>query len=366
MGTLIIGGGIIGLLTARELALSGESVTVIDRSELGTESSWAGGGILSPLYPWRYSEAVNQLARWSQQHYKQIAQELINEGCTDPEWTQSGLLVLDPEDMPVAAQWAEQYGMECQQVDRVKAVELEPALGAESKQSLWFPDIAQIRNPRLVKSLREYCQQSGIGLVTGAEVTRLLQNKGIISGVQAADREYHAEKVVITSGAWSANLLREVGCDVDINPVRGQMLMYQGDPGQVQHMVLKNSHYVIPRRDGRILVGSTLENVGFDKATTDEGKAELIAFAEGLMPCFKTLPIERHWSGLRPGSPQGIPYISGIPGIEGLYLNSGHYRNGVILGPASARLMADIILKREPIMDPSLYGLERVKKQRNL
>jgi glycine oxidase len=366
METLIIGGGIIGLLTARELALAGESVTVIDRSELGTESSWAGGGIISPLYPWRYSSPVNQLARWSQQHYPGIAQELINQGCTDPEWTQSGLLVLDPTDMPVATQWAEQYGLECQRVDGVQAAELEPALAAESKQSLWFPGIAQIRNPRLVKSLREYCQQNGIGLVTGAEVSRLLQNNGAITGVQAGGREYRAEKVVITSGAWSANLLREVGLEVDINPVRGQMLMYRGKPGQVQHMVLKDSHYVIPRRDGRILVGSTLENVGFDKATTDEGKAELIAFAEALMPCFQTLPIERHWSGLRPGSPQGIPYISGIPGIGGLYLNSGHYRNVVILGPASARLMVDIILRREPIVNPAPYGLERVEKQRNL
>lgn len=366
MQTLIIGGGIIGLLTARELALAGESVTIIDRSELGTESSWAGGGILSPLYPWRYSASVNRLARWSQQHYPKIAQELINQGCTDPEWTLSGLLVLDPDDIGAATQWAGGYGLEYEQLAGEQARQLEPALGAESKQSLWFPGIAQIRNPRLVKSLREYCQQHAIGLVTGAEVTSLLQDSGSVVGVQAGGKDYPADRVVITSGAWSANLLREVGLDVEISPVRGQMLMYRGEPGQVQHMVLKDSHYVIPRRDGRILVGSTLEKVGFDKATTDAGRAELIAFAEGLMPSFRHLPIERHWSGLRPGSPEGIPYICSIPGLAGLYLNSGHYRNGVILGPASARLMADIILARDPIVDPGPYGLERAKKQRNL
>jgi len=124
---------------------------------------------------------------------------------------------------------------------------------------------------------------------------------------------------------------------------------------------LKDSHYVIPRRDGRILIGSTLEKVGFDKSTTEAGKAELIEFAETLMPCFSDLPIERQWSGLRPGSPQGIPYICSIPEFMGLYLNSGHYRNGLILGPASARLMADIVLEREQILDSAPYGLNRPK-----
>lgn len=361
MDILIIGGGIIGLLTARELAMAGESVTVIDKSELGTESSWAGGGILSPLYPWRYSAAVNQLAKWGQQYYPKLVQQLIDEGCTDPEWTQSGLLVLDPSDISEASAWAKGYGLDFHYVDNEQAMQLEPALGMQCEQSLWFPGIAQVRNPRFLKALQQSCQHHGITIVTGAEVNHLVRKNGHIAGAEANGATYRADKVVITSGAWSANLLKELGLEVEIDPVRGQMLMYRGEPGQVRHMVLKDSHYVIPRRDGRILIGSTLEKVGFDKSTTEAGKAELIEFAEVLMPCFAKLPIERQWSGLRPGSPQGIPYICCIPQFPGLYLNSGHYRNGVILGPASARLMADIVLEREQILDSTPYGLDRSK-----
>ena len=363
MDILIIGGGIIGLLTARELAMAGQSVTVIDKSALGTESSWAGGGILSPLYPWRYSAAVNQLAKWSQQYYPQLVQGLLDEGCLDPQLTQSGLLVLGSEDTDQACEWADGYGISVEILDARSTKQLVPGLAPESEQSLWFPTIAQIRNPRLLKSLIQSSHLHGVNIIDQAEVTRLDEQNGCIVGVEAGGRHYTADKIIITSGAWSAKLLNELNIEVAIRPVRGQMLMYRGEPGLLEHMILKGGHYVIPRRDGRILVGSTLEEVGFDKSTTEAGEEELVDFAEALMACFTHLPIERQWSGLRPGTPEGIPYICSIPEHPGLYLNSGHYRNGVILGPASARLMADIVLERETILSVSSYQLARAKPE---
>jgi len=360
MQILVIGGGLIGMLTARELAMAGEQVTLIEKAEIGTESSWAGGGILSPLYPWRYAEAVNQLAKWGQQHYPALVKELIAEGGVDPEWTQSGLLVLDTDDAARASDWATDYGLRLEKADSREIKALEPELVCESEHALWFPEIAQVRNPRFLKSLCHSCQHHGVEFLSHSAVTAFHHEHGRITGVRAGPDTLHADKVVVASGAWSARLLGELGQGVEISPVRGQMLMYRGSPGLVQHIVLTGGHYVIPRRDGRILAGSTLEtSTGFNKDTTEMGREELTAFAQALFPCLAKLPIERHWSGLRPGSPDGIPYICMVPGYKGLYINSGHYRNGVILGPASARLMADIMLEREPILDDRPYQIER-------
>jgi glycine oxidase len=136
------------------------------------------------------------------------------------------------------------------------------------------------------------------------------------------------------------------------------MILFLARPGQINHITLCQDRYVIPRRDGHVLLGSTLERTGFVKATTAEAKEELYRTAVEMFPILKRTPIEDHWAGLRPGSPSGIPYIGAYPGIEGLYLNAGHFRNGVVTGPASARLAADLMLGRVPIADPAPYALD--------
>jgi glycine oxidase len=133
------------------------------------------------------------------------------------------------------------------------------------------------------------------------------------------------------------------------------MILLRGQPGQVRRIVLDGGRYVIPRRDGRILVGSTLEHVGFDKTTTDSARSDLHAAALRLIPALADCELEHHWAGLRPGSPTGVPCIARHPDLTNLYINAGHYRNGVVLGPASARLLADILLERAPELDPEAY-----------
>jgi glycine oxidase len=143
----------------------------------------------------------------------------------------------------------------------------------------------------------------------------------------------------------------------DVHPVRGQMLLFKTKPGLIKRMVLEENRYVIPRRDGRVLFGSTIEEAGFDKSTTEQARTELSAIARERFPVLKDYPIEHHWAGLRPGSPAGVPYICRHPELENLYINAGHFRNGVVLGPASARLAADLIIGRKPVVDPVPYGL---------
>jgi len=359
METVVIGGGIIGLLTARELALAGHSVSIIDQGQIGAEASWAGGGILSPLYPWRYPEAVNHLAQWSQQHYPVLADELVQEGGMDPQWTQSGLLVLDQSEHAQALAWSQTYGLVCEQISEQNCQKLEPALQVPGQSALWFPELAQIRNPRLVKSLVESCARHGVQLRESTKVTRITLRGQRVTGVESSGGTLPADVVVVASGAWSARLLTSLGMTLPVRPVRGQMIMYRTTPGDIQHINLYQGHYLIPRQDGRVLVGSTLEEVDFDKSTTSDARDLLAEFACELFPFLHDQQIENQWAGLRPGSPSGIPYICDIPNMTGLYLNTGHYRNGVVLGLASARLLADMILQREPILDAAPYGLMR-------
>ncbi|MCK5905761.1 MAG: FAD-dependent oxidoreductase, partial [Gammaproteobacteria bacterium] len=143
----------------------------------------------------------------------------------------------------------------------------------------------------------------------------------------------------------------------EVSPVKGQMLLFDAKPDTLPYMILDNNHYLIPRRDGKILVGSSVEHSEFDKSTSTEIKGLLFSFATELFPTLKDFPLCKHWAGLRPGTKQGIPYIDKHPEIKNLAINAGHFRNGLVMGPASAQLMADLILDRQPCVDPEPYSL---------
>lgn len=348
---LIIGGGVIGLSAALELAGAGAKVTVLERGVAGAESSWAGGGILSPLLPWDYAEPVTRLAGWSAGLYPAWAGALHEATGIDPEWRQSGILVLPDYDEAAARVWCSAHGAE---FDRVEAKAVAPALGVEA-EALWLPQVAQVRNPRLLKALRRRIDQIGVRLVEQAEVTGFRFSGSRLVAVSTSEGEFAAGAVVVAAGAWSRQVLGDLAPQPDIRPVRGQMLLFRAAPGSLRQIVLQNGTYLIPRDDGHILAGSTLEEVGFDKGVTAEAKARLMAEAARLLPLLGNAELVRHWSGLRPGSPGNVPVIGRHPEIENLYLDSGHFRYGVTMAPGSARLLADLLLGRTPPLDVAAY-----------
>jgi glycine oxidase len=353
---LIVGGGLIGMLTAKELSDAGMHVTLLESGQMGRESSWAGGGIISPLYPWRYPNAVTALANWSQNAYPELSEELCQMGSIDPEYSVNGLLILDPGDSVEALQWSKKCHQTIQQIDIDRISIIEPSLQCHAQEALWMPDVAQIRNPRLVKALHQAITPK-ITIHQQTRVTGLLTKNHRIKGVQTEQGQIESDRVVICAGAWSGELLQSLIAPPAIEPVLGQMIIFRHQPGKISRITLHQKRYVIPRRDGRVLVGSTLEYRGFNKTTTEQAKQELQDFALNHYPELANCEIEHHWAGLRPGSPNGIPFISPVPEIAGLYINAGHFRNGVVLGPASCRLIADIILERPLILTKTDYSL---------
>jgi glycine oxidase len=360
---IVIGGGVIGLLTARELAQNGLRVTLLERGETGHEASWAGGGILSPLYPWRYADAINRLTKLSQALHRSLAEELRQETGIDPEWTQSGCLMLNVAEQTEALAWAATHGITLQPLEQSETCALEPALRADPGKALGMPHVAQTRNPRLLKALKTSLLSRGVTIREHTPVQRLLIRANRIQGVVTESEEIGVAQVVLAAGAWSATLLKSLGYTPGVIPVRGQMILFRGPAGLVQRIVMEDSHYLIPRRDGHILVGSTVEYAGFDKSTTQAARDELYGAALALIPALINYQIEHHWAGLRPGSPGGIPFIGAHPESSGLYVNTGHYRNGLTLGPASARLLADLMLGRTPPLDPTPYSLETKREE---
>ncbi len=354
---VVIGGGLIGMLSAWELRQSGLSVTIVEQGKCGMESSWAGGGILSPLYPWRYADPVTALARWSQQHYPDFIQRLHEHSGIDPQLQKNGLLILDTEDAAAATAWAQRWDYRLAQPGADEIRSLEPALAELSDSSLWMPEVAHVRNPRLLKSLKKSLLNQGVKILEHCAAESFLQARGSVQGVVLENETLLAANVVVAGGAWSGKLLASTGVDLPVRPVRGQMILYRGEPGVVSRIILSQDRYVIPRRDGRVLVGSTLEETGFDKSTTESARVALAAEARRLIPVLAEYDIEYHWAGLRPASPEGIPYISAHPDMAGLYVNAGHFRNGVVLGLASSRLLVDIMLGREPIIAPQVYEI---------
>jgi glycine oxidase len=353
---IVVGGGIIGLFTAWELAATGRRVVLLERGELGQEASWAGAGILSPLRPWDAPLTVDSLVRWSQARYPEIAQDLTRTTGIDPEWTQSGLLLLNTSAPAAAHAWADRTGYRLEPLAPVTLRAREPALATATQPALWIPEVAQIRNPRLLRALRQRLLQRAVDVREHCEVNALAIHGARVTGVKTAQDTIPAEHVIIAAGAWSPALLTGVRATPAIEPVRGQMLLYRPPIPLLSHIVLVDDCYLVPRRDGRILVGSSVEHAGYDAAPTAAVGAALAGFAARYVPALHRGLIERHWAGLRPGSPDGIPTIGPHPDINGLYLNAGHYRYGVLMAPASGRLLADLILDRPPIVDPAPYA----------
>ncbi|WP_106475592.1 glycine oxidase ThiO [Phytohalomonas tamaricis] len=364
---LIVGGGVIGMMSALRLAEAGASVTLVERQRCAHEASWAGGGIVSPLYPWRYDAPVTALASYAEQFYPQLAEQLAAATGIDPQFTPGGIFYLRVEDVASAKAWASAFDKRLETASPALLETKLSQLTASSYPALWMPDLGSIRTPRLGKALRERLKQlDHVTLVEHTEVYRVHVNAGTALGVETSQGLIEGGHVVVAGGAWSARIIEPLGSVLPIYPVKGQMLLFKAAPGLLEHVVLMNGHYLIPRRDGLILAGSTFEDVGFDKSLPEEGYRQLYAQALEILPELKHCEVVQHWAGLRPGTPGSIPFIGALPEVARLSINAGHFGNGVMMAPAAGQLLADLLLGNVPIVDPAPYQPKNATSERLL
>jgi len=372
MQILVVGGGIQGLAIAAELARDGHLVQVVERERPGSRASWVAAGLLTPSSPWRYPPQLIELCHASEALYEGFVRDLIGHTGIDPQYENAGMIY--PEGLGFDADVIAEHtalrnglGFEVQHKDRAALDALQPGLGNEVTGGAWQPHSARVRSPRLLRAAHKLALQLGVSVESECEVTALAESNGRVSGVQLKGGQLlEAECVVLAAGSWSGQLAAGLGLTLDVRPVRGQILLLKGPPGLLRPTINDGLCYLVPRNDGRILVGSTMEDVGFEACTEPEDLARLREMAARLMPATKDMAVETDWAGLRPGTADRLPYIGPVDDLPGLVLATGHFRNGILLAPITAKLVAEVVAGCTPSLDISAYAPRPVDVERAL
>lgn len=336
---IVIGGGIIGMSTARELALRGLAVSIFDHGRLGLETSSVAGGILSSMRPWAEHPYSSELSVASQACYAAFAMQLQQQTGIDPEYNRCGLLLINREDVNFSKQWLRDkkipFTVDYQNLPH----------GLQVPNNILLPHIAQIRVPKLLKALHASLLQLGVTIFENTLISNLEMQNGACVSVQSGTQKYYADSFVVTAGAWSQQLLNADHKAIKIEPVLGQMLCVKLPTQRLQMIVLDGECYMIPRNDGHVLIGSTLEHVGFEKKITQQAKHDLMQWAIAVWTDITQAKFVKHWSGLRPYTKHGYPYLGKLNDCCNLYINAGHYRKGILQAPICAQKIAEMIIK---------------------
>jgi glycine oxidase len=350
---VIIGGGIIGLTIARALRKRGvRDVTLIERGQLGAEASWAAGGILGPQIESDRADDFFQLACASRDLYPAFAKALNEESGTDVELDATGTLSLaftqeEESELRHRYDWQTKTGLAVELLSAAEALSLEPCVSSAVRCALRFPNDVQVENRKLVEALAMANEKLGVRVVTDCEVRAVRAEHGKVCAVETSRGVVSAPIVVLAAGAWTS-LINSPGASlpaIEMEPVRGQMLCFAANPSIARHVIYSSRGYLVPRRDGRMLAGSTAERVGFERSVTGEGMNAIKTMALEIAPSVASLPLVSSWAGFRPRAADGLPVLGQWEGIEGLFYATGHYRNGILLAPVTGELIAKAIVE---------------------
>jgi glycine oxidase len=369
---VIVGGGVIGLSVARTLALRGvQKVVLIERGGLGAESSWAAAGMLAPQAEANCADQFFEFSCQSRDMYPAFAAALLEETGLDIELETTGTLYLAFTDHDLAElkrryEWQSRAGLPVEWLEAETAKLIEPSISREVRAALRFQLDTQVENRRLLNALATSNERLGVSLLTGTTVETLVINHGRLVGVETSRGVIATERVVVAGGAWSSSLKTlPPMSNLRIEPVRGQMLCFEAKPQICEHVIYNSRGYLVPRRDGRLLAGSTTEQAGFDKRVTAAGVKSILSAALEISPQVGHLGLTASWAGLRPCAPDKLPVLGACAEIEGIFYATGHYRNGILLAPITAELIAQamvdsLVSPMLNIFSPDRFGLVSV------
>jgi glycine oxidase len=361
---IIVGGGVIGLSIAYVLAREGVRASVLDRRAFGREASWAGAGMIPPHTERLTIHPTVELRSWSAVLYPEWSAALLEEtginngyrrtGGVDVAWT----LEEDNELRTAAGRWRIE-GITYERMLPADFRRVEPALNPALRVAYFLPDRAQIRNPRHLQALERAIASRGVTMRPHQAVLGFEVEAGRVVAVRTEEERLPCGCVVVAAGPWSSALLEGVGVRVPTPPLKGQIVLLRSDRRLLSRIVEHGKNYLVPRDDGRILVGATEEDAGFDVQTTPTGVRGLLDEALALCPILAEAEVEKSWAGLRPGSIDTRPYLGFAPGSTNLIVATGHKRAGLQLAPASAEVIADLVLGRPPRIDLGPFRIDR-------
>jgi glycine oxidase len=373
---VIIGAGVIGCAVAREVARRGRTVLVVERDSPGRRATWAAAGMLSPLGEAGEAGPFLELADESLSRYAGFADALRSETSIDIEYQPAGKLhvLLDDDDgrgqltqleQLAAGELAQRFDVRL--LDAAEARRLEPALSERVTAALLIGRDHRVNNRLLAQALLAGAGAAGVGFRTASPVVAVTARHGAVTGVRLASGErIEADHVILAAGAWSRDV-EGLPRPVPVRPVKGQMFAVDARARAadrpvappLQRVIYSADCYIIPRDDGRLLVGATIEDVGFRKGATPRGITGLAVAATAVVPLIADLPLVETWAGFRPGTPDGLPIIGTDADLAGLIYATGHYRNGILLAPVTAACVADLVTGRTPPVALGPFGIER-------
>ncbi|WP_337174531.1 glycine oxidase ThiO [Paludisphaera sp.] len=363
---IVAGAGVVGLSVAYALAREGMRPVVLDRGKPGREASWAGAGLLPAVSDpdRRPSHPTLALRAWSARLYPEWSAALVEETGIDNGFRRSGgvdVARTEAEEQTLrttAGRWRVE-GIVHERLAPGDFARVEPVLDPGLRVAYFLPDRAQIRNPRHLRALAAAVEARGGVVLADRGVTGFLTRGDRATGVRAVGGDIEADMVVVAAGAWSGGLLAELGVLAPTPPVKGQIVLLNPGRPVLRRIVEHGKIYLVPRDDGRILVGATEEEGVSDIRPTAEAFRDLLAAAVALCPPLADAPVEATWAGLRPGSLDTRPYIGPAPGFRNVLVATGHKRAGLQLSPATAELIADLATGRPPRLDVSYFRLDR-------
>ena len=363
---LIVGGGVIGLAIARELKRSGASgITVLEKGSLGQESSWAAAGMLGPQAEATEADAFFHMCSESRDLYPRLATDLMEETGVDIELDTSGTLYLSFDDAESAEleqrhKWQLKAGLEVEALTAREITEAEPNVSQSVQLGLFFPKDWQVENRRLLFALARYAELSGIDVREKTHATELIIENGRAAGISTKKGGILAGTVILAAGAWTSMIrVGKQELPFNVKPIRGQIIAFEPEEPLFSRVIYSKRGYIVPRKDGRLLAGSTTEDVGFEKATTSAAADELRDAAVEIAPSIAGLEITDQWAGLRPYANEGVPMIGAVPDIDNLLVATAHYRNGILLAPLTAKIISQAVLCGEGSAYLSEFGPAR-------
>ncbi len=365
---LIVGGGVIGLSIARELYRRGvDKITILERGTVGREASYAAAGMLAPNLENDTHDDFYDLCAASCALYPEFASELLAETGVDIELERSGTLYLSfsEEDSKVLNKrflWQRNAGVNVEHLSAVETLSAEAFVSSAVRESLFYHDDWQVENRKLLSALRRYAELNSINIREQTEVQSLISENGRVAGATSGSETFFAGATVLATGAWTSLIkIDGVSLPVEVKPIRGQMISFHPEQSIFQKVMYTPRGYIVPRLDGRILAGATVEDTGFDQAPTDAGMEQLRHSAFEIAPILAGFDIVDKWAGLRPFSADGLPVIGELPGFENLFVATGHYRNGILLAPITARIIRERIVDNITSKYLDIFGVNRLK-----